>query len=246
MSGLAGYAVEKLWEDGEFVLSLAVEQGGSTRVLIVSPVSEQPAPETVRRLEYAYSLRHELDSAWAARPLALGPHGGRQALVLEDPGGNLLEGLLETPMESQAFLRVAISVAVALGHLHACGLIHRSLKPANIFVDLATGQARLIGIYLARRLPLARHIPEPPEPTHATLPYMAPEQTGRMNRSTDSRSDLYAYGVMLYRMVTGVLPFIAKDPMENRELRVRFFGGSTAGASSDSAVRCKPSTPKAF
>jgi serine/threonine protein kinase len=214
MSELATYALERLWEDGEFVLSRGVRQGDSTAVFVLSPALEQPVPETFRRLEYVYSLRHELDSDWAARPLALVRHDGRPALELEDRGGNLLEERLGQPMEVPQFLRLAISVAAALGRLHAQGLIHRSLRPANVYLDLVSGKARLISIYTAPRLPSGRSVPDSLEPTDATLAYMAPEQTGRMNRSTDSRSDLYAYGILLYKMVTGVLPFAAKDSME--------------------------------
>jgi serine/threonine protein kinase len=117
-------------------------------------------------------------------------------------------------MELLQCLRVAVSVVAALGRLHARGLIHRRLEPSSVYVDLAAGKARLICIYLTPRLPRGLPIPAPPELTGATLAYMAPEQTGRINRSTDSRSDLYAYGILLYKMVTGVLPFTAKDPME--------------------------------
>jgi serine/threonine protein kinase len=214
MSELATYALERLWEDGEFVLSRGVRQGDSTAVFVLSPALEQPVPETFRRLEYVYALRHELDSDWAARPLALVRHDGRPALEMEDRGGNLLEERLGQPMEVQHFLRLAISVAAALGRLHSQGLIHRSLRPANVYLDLVSGRARLISIYTTPRLSSGRSVPASPEPTDATLPYMAPEQTGRMNRSTDSRSDLYAYGILLYKMVTGVLPFAAKDSME--------------------------------
>jgi formylglycine-generating enzyme required for sulfatase activity len=99
MSKRAEYALERLWEDSEFVLSREVRQDGSAPVLMLAPASEQPAPEIVRRLEYAYSLRHELDSAWAVRPLELVHHDGRPALELEDPGSNLLEVQLRQPME---------------------------------------------------------------------------------------------------------------------------------------------------
>jgi len=96
----------------------------------------------------------------------------------------------------------------------ASGLIHKDLKPANILVDAASGSVRLTGFGIASRLPRERQAPGPPEEIAGTLAYMAPEQTGRMNRSVDSRSDLYACGVVLYEMLTGALPFSAADPME--------------------------------
>src|SRR5207302_6727904 len=98
--------------------------------------------------------------------------------------------------------------------LHERGLIHKDIKPANALVDSTTGQVRLMGFGIASRLPRERQSPEPPEFIAGTLAYMAPEQTGRMNRSIDSRSDLYSLGVTLYEMGTGTLPFTAPDPME--------------------------------
>jgi PAS domain S-box-containing protein len=139
---------------------------------------------------------------------------GRPALLLGDPGGELLERLLGQPMELPQFLRIAIGVAVALGSLHARGIIHRDVKPANILVDRTTCKVWLWGLQSASRLPRQRQAPEPLEEITGTLAYMAPEQTGRMNRSIDSRSDLYAYGVTLYEMLTGTLPFVANDSME--------------------------------
>jgi serine/threonine protein kinase len=101
-----------------------------------------------------------------------------------------------------------------IGRMHAQGVIHRDLKPANILVGAASGGVRLTGFGIASRLPRERQAPGPPEAIAGTLAYMAPEQSGRMNRSVDSRSDLYACGVTLYEMLTGVLPFSAADPME--------------------------------
>ena len=136
------------------------------------------------------------------------------ALVLEDPGGEPLDRLLGRPLEISHFLRIAIPLAEALRQVHARGLIHKDIKPANILVDAASGSVWLTGFGIASRLPRERQAPAPPEVIAGTLAYMAPEQTGRMNRSMDSRSDLYALGVTLYEMLTGHLPFTAADPME--------------------------------
>ncbi|MFL5152833.1 MAG: ATP-binding protein, partial [Microvirga sp.] len=98
--------------------------------------------------------------------------------------------------------------------LHGRGLIHKDIKPANVLVNGASGQVWLMGFGIASRLRRERHSPEPPEFIAGTLPYMAPEQTGRMNRSIDARSDLYALGVTFYQMLTGALPFTAAEPIE--------------------------------
>ena len=118
------------------------------------------------------------------------------------------------PWEIASFLRLAIGIATALARVHQRGLIHKDIKPANVLVNSVTGQVWLMGFGIASRLPRERQAPAPPEVIAGTLAYMAPEQTGRMNRSIDSRSDLYALGVTLYEMLTGELPFAASDPME--------------------------------
>jgi PAS domain S-box-containing protein len=208
---------EVLWEDSDRVFSRKWCQGADgerTVVLAVLPASEHPSPATLDRLAHEYGLRDELDGAWAVRPLDLVHERGRTILVLEDPGGEPLHRLLGAPMKMASFLRLAISIAAPLGKLHRRGLVHKDLKPANILVNRASGEVWLTGFGIASRLPRERQAPEPPETIAGTLAYMAPEQTGRMNRSIDCRSDLYALGVTLYQMLTGALPFTAADPME--------------------------------
>ena len=203
-----------LQENGEFVLSRGRLASDGSAVLLKAPTSKHPAPASVRRLEHAYALRDALDSAWAARPVALVHDHERLLLLLEDPGGEILDRFLGRPLELTQFLRIAIGLANAIGRLHARDLIHKDIKPANVLVNSATGEVWLTGFGIATRLPRERQSPEPPEFIAGTLPYMAPEQTGRMNRSIDSRSDLYSFGITLYEMLTGSLPFSASDPME--------------------------------
>jgi serine/threonine protein kinase len=131
---------------------------------------------------------------FAVRPLALSQQHGQMTLVLEDPGGETLDGILRGPLEITQFLRLAIGIAMAPCSVRKRSLIHKDLKPSNVLVDTATGDARLTGFGIASRLPRECQSPEAPEFIAGTLPYMAPEQTGRMNRSIDSRSDLYALG----------------------------------------------------
>jgi PAS domain S-box-containing protein len=206
-----------LFEDGERVLCRGWRNNGDgdeAAVLAVLSASEHPAPAFVDQLAHEYGLKDELDGRSAARPLALLREHGRTMLLLEDPGADPLAPLLGRPMEMGRFLRFAIGLSAALRQLHERGLIHKDIKPANALVDSATGHVWLTGFGIAARLPRERQSPEPPELVAGTLAYMAPEQTGRMNRSIDSRSDLYSLGVTLYEMLTGTLPFMASDPME--------------------------------
>ncbi len=197
-----------------------------SRVLVLSPLAGYPAPEILKSLEQAYSLREEVDPKWAARPIAMARYWDRTVLVLEDPGGVPLSHLFglaldasgeppaasRQPLDIRLALRLAISLSAGISALHPRGIIHKDINPANILANSVTGQCWLTGFGIASRLSRERQPPEPPEFIAGTLPYMAPEQTGRMNRSIDSRSDLYALGVVLYEMLTGNLPFSASDP----------------------------------
>ena len=208
---------EVLNEDGEFVLyrSWRATAGGSRqKILTRLLITEQPTSAALNRLNHEYELKDQLDLAWAARPLELVREQGRPALRLLCPGGTPLSRLIGNPMEIDVFLRLAIAVASAVAQLHARGLLHKDLKPTNVLVDVAAGQAWLTGFGIASCLPRERQSPDPPEFIAGTLAYMAPEQTGRMNRSIDSRSDLYSLGVTFYQMLTGRLPFTASDPLE--------------------------------
>ncbi|TPL03579.1 serine/threonine-protein kinase PknK, partial [Mesorhizobium sp. B2-4-14] len=213
----AGIGSQAVWEDGERVFRRGWrpdESGRQHAVLFVQPATDHPSRSSLDRLAHEYELKDQLDETWAARPLDLVHGAGRVVLVLEDAGGEPLDTLLGVPMEMGHFLGLAIAIATAIGKLHQRSLVHKDIKPANILVNAPSNEVRLTGFGIASRLSRERQPPHPPETIAGTLAFMAPEQTGRMNRSIDSRSDLYALGVTFYQMLTGVLPFAASDPME--------------------------------
>ena len=210
MNDLSGYVFSPLRE-GDITLYRGSGNGLAPILLVTA---EETSLGCVERLKHEYALKAELDAEWAARPVALTHYNDRMTLVLEDPGGAPLDRLLGHPLDVSHFLAIAISVAGKLRQMHERGLVHKDIKPANILVNAASGDVWLTGFGIASRLPRERQAPGLPELIAGTLAYMAPEQTGRMNRSIDARSDLYALGVTLYQMLTGSLPFTAADPME--------------------------------
>src|SRR5712692_131330 len=211
------YVLAPVREGPDLTLYRGRQRGNAAPVLAIALTAEHPFGASLRRLEHEYSLAVELDPAWAAKPLALTRHEGRTILVLKDPGGEPLDWVLERnhgqPLDLTRVLRIAIGLATALGQVHRHGLIHKDIKPGNVLVDDA-GNAWLTGFGIASQLPHERQAPAPPEIIAGTLAYMSPEQTGRMNRSIDARSDLYSLGVALYQMLTGALPFSATEPLE--------------------------------
>ncbi|WP_245495449.1 AAA family ATPase [Rhizobium ruizarguesonis] len=184
---------------------------GETSVLLVVSVSSQAASETLKVLEHELSLADQLDAAWAVRPISLERHDGRAVLLLDDAGANPL-CIEELPFELGRFLNVAVNTAAALAGAHAQGLVHKDIRPCNILVD-NVGHVRLTGF--GRAGPASG----PPEGSNVqilsgALPYVAPEQTGRVKLAVDARSDLYSLGIVFYELLTGKLPYVASDPME--------------------------------
>lgn len=215
--GPSGYVLVPLRESADFTLYRGRKDDDPSPVLAIALSPERTSPQSIRRLEHEYSFAAELDPAWAAKPLGIIRHEGRTILVLKDPGGQPLDRIIERdrgkPLDLKRFLSNAIGLAKTLGRVHQQRIIHKDIKPANVLVDDA-GSAWLTGFGIASQLPRERQSPDPPEFIAGTLAYMAPEQTGRVNRSIDSRSDLYSLGVTFYEMLTGSLPFTASDPME--------------------------------
>jgi predicted ATPase/C4-dicarboxylate-specific signal transduction histidine kinase len=147
--------------------------------------------------------------------LGLEKQGNGFTLVMEDVGGiPLLDYWNSTSKSISLFLELAISITKNLSNLHENGIIHKDIKPANILVSQTTNQVYLIDLGLASLLSSEEQAPVQPHTLEGTLSYISPEQTGRMNRNIDFRSDLYSLGITFYEILTGELPFKGKDSVE--------------------------------
>ncbi len=215
MIDVPGYdQLEPVCESGDLPLYRAVRLRDGLPVLLKVPANPRLAPLLLRLLQHEYEMAAEpLDPRHILRPLALEHQPGATALVMEPGPTWSLASRLDAPMETPRFLNTAIGIATALAELHRHQLVHKDLKPEHVLLD-ESGHVWLTGLGIASRLPRERQAPRPPETIDGTLAYMAPEQTGRMNRSIDFRSDLYSLGTLFYQMLTGALPFSASDPME--------------------------------
>ncbi|WP_144149101.1 AAA family ATPase [Paraburkholderia sp. BCC1884] len=214
MIELSDFEFETLCDDGEFVLSRIERRDHAQTWLAVTSSALQPAADSQARLERAYELRGLLEGPLIARPHALIEHRGSTALILEDPRGISLSSI---PMGSLPFdraLSVARNLAGAIADLHGRGLIHKDIRPVNILVDPDTDGVALTGFGFASRETSERAPGSLPDRTAGALPYLAPEQTGRINRPVDSRTDLYSLGLTLYEMFAGGSPYRANSPVE--------------------------------
>src|SRR6476620_7034968 len=147
-------SVEVLWRDAERAFCrLARDGAGDGHAFIpVLSGSEHPTLESINRLIREYELKDCLAADWALRPVELVRERGRTMLVVEYTAGEPLDRFIGPPMEVGRFLQLAVALAAALGRLHARGLIHKDIKPANVLIDSATGNVWLTGFGIASRL----------------------------------------------------------------------------------------------
>jgi predicted ATPase/signal transduction histidine kinase len=143
-------------------------------------------------------------------------HEGQIALILEDLSGPSLRQWLErfpnAPLDER--LAIAARLAAIVADLHAARVIHKDITSHNVVYQPEQRRCTLIDFGIATRLRSEDKKFQAPAALEGTLAYMAPEQTGRMNRSLDYRADLYSLGVTLYELLTGTLPHDSADPLE--------------------------------
>jgi predicted ATPase/signal transduction histidine kinase/DNA-binding NarL/FixJ family response regulator/tRNA A-37 threonylcarbamoyl transferase component Bud32 len=188
---------------------------GTPSVIIKTLKAEYPTLEQLSRLRREYQILQDLDIKEIVKPLALEHDGNGLALILADfDGESLAKVITERHCKLDQFLHISIHLASALAQLHQQNIIHKDIKPRNILVHETTGDVRLMGFGIATRLSRANPTMSHANALEGTLSYISPEQTGRMNRTIDYRTDFYSLGVTFYEMLTGQLPFQAADALE--------------------------------
>ncbi|WP_309895452.1 AAA family ATPase [Archangium sp.] len=192
----------------------AVRDADGLPVILKTPVASALGPRELERYRREFGILQRLqDVRGVTRVHACEQLQDRPVLLMEEVAGETLSELVGAPFEVLRALELALSLASTLAELHRRGVIHKDLKPSNIIVT-PSGDTRLIDFGIAT-LQLVEHVEAVPASLiEGTLAYMSPEQTGRMNRSVDYRTDLYSLGVTLYELLTGSRPFQGRDALE--------------------------------
>jgi Nif-specific regulatory protein len=206
---------QELFRTDWHVLHRGRRQQDGKPVLIKAPTSGGLQAAAVESLKREYELLQRVATPGIPRPLELVDQGGSWCLVIEDGGGRPLQDLLPaTRGDLRCFFSVAAQISGILAELHRHDIVHRGLHPRSILIHPATNAVSIVDFALASSGSGQGQTPFSARLSLAQLPYMSPEQTGRMNRATDYRSDFYSLGVILYEILTGLCPFRSDDPLE--------------------------------
>ncbi len=212
---IPGYSLEEvIFESSRTWLWRGRRQSDGLSVLIKGPSSQQSAQELAEiRHEHEITRDLEIDGVLKAEELAQCENGW--TLILENTEGLPLRKLMDAArLDLLDSLKVAVSLTGILKEVHRQGILHKMINPFNIFLDPASGMVKLSGFGLATRLPRENLTTLSPRLSGETLPYISPEQTDRMNRPLDYRSDFYSLGATLYELFSGRAPFHSREAME--------------------------------
>ncbi len=215
-AGIPGFAVrEKLFEGSETIVWRGTDERDGRAVVIKAIRAEYPSHDSIARLTHEHGMLDGLGIDGVPATRGLVRFGNAIALVLEDFGGTSVRHVLAAGRPGVGeTLRIGSRLADILARLHARDIVHKDINPRNVVVRRDTGDVSLIDFGLAASVSGTGDVDEPETRLEGTLNYIAPEQTGRMNRAVDHRSDLYSVGAMLYEMLTGRPVFDATDRAE--------------------------------
>ncbi|MHC5726200.1 MAG: protein kinase domain-containing protein, partial [Nostoc sp.] len=217
-----GYSItEQIYLGSKTLVYQGIREQDQKLVVLKFMRNEYPTFAEIAQFRNQYIITKNLDHPGIVKTYSLENYRNSYVLVIEDFGGISLQdwrledkGKEENWFSLNEFFPIAIKIASTLEGLHHERIIHKDIKPANILINPTTDEIKLIDFSIATLLP--REIPFLTNPNilEGTLAYISPEQTGRMNRGIDYRTDFYSLGVTFFQLLTGQLPFTTKDPME--------------------------------
>ena len=215
-----GYSIVEAIEQKGVLNVLRVLQKADRKPVILKIASGKYTASKGRVfLRHEYNLLKDMEVSGVIQPLSLDEHHDQMVVVYRDAGGNSLRSMIKSGfhfaggLSLRDFLDIALSMAVNIENIHKSYIIHKNLNPDNFLLNPDSLQSHLTGFYIASKLPREESI-SLTGVLEGSLPYISPEQTGRMNRTVDLRSDLYSLGATLYELTTGRPPFGVTDPVE--------------------------------
>ena len=215
MISLPGYTIKEQIHAGQKSVVYRADKAGKSVILKVLH-NEYPDPIELSSFKHEYEILQKFNSLGFISAIGLEKYKNSVAIVFEDIGGEALSVILKNSKSLQLaeVLEIMIKSAKSLGEIHKLGLVHKDIKPHNIVLNKSTNILKIIDFGNASLLAKQNSFIPLNSSLEGTLAYISPEQTGRMNRTVDYRTDYYSLGVTFYQLLTGELPFTASDPME--------------------------------
>ncbi|WP_009630645.1 diguanylate cyclase domain-containing protein [Synechocystis sp. PCC 7509] len=205
----------KIYESDRSLVYQGIRECDRQEVIFKILKIDYPLPKNLVSYQQEYELIKSLNIPGVIKAYSIEKCGNTLAIVFEDFGGESLKTLLsKEQLNINNFLKIAIKIIEALAQLHSLNIIHKNLNPANIVLNAQTGEIKIIDFGIATVLTSENNTIKNPNNLEADLSYISPEQTGRMSRSLDYRTDFYSIGVTFYQLLTNSLPFNTKDAME--------------------------------
>jgi tRNA A-37 threonylcarbamoyl transferase component Bud32 len=205
----------KIYESANSLVYRAILTTDNRSIILKILKENYPTPAELARYQQEYEITHSLNVDGVIKAYGLQRHENSLVMLLEDFDALSLKSLLSQGQFNLAdFLPIAIKITESLAAIHTANIIHKDINPANIVYNPQTGQLKIIDFGISTRLSQEFLSISSSHQIEGTLAYIAPEQTGRMNRGVDYRCDFYALGVTFYELLTNRLPFTTTDPME--------------------------------